>query len=214
MTEPHTPSPYEVETHSGRFIDCSNPRADLIDLDDIAHALGNICRYGGHSDVHYSVAEHAVFVSKRLERKGQPWYIVFGGLHHDDTEYMLGDIPRPTKGLLRSLGSAYDDLSALMDAAICSYLNTLSPLLRITPALFHNPIVKDSDNFSLFVEARHLLPSRGINWSGSQLDDWGVRQDGLPQRIVTPDYWRGGLPGPEAKQLFLDRHHEIMEKIG
>jgi hypothetical protein len=205
----HTPSPYEVETFSGRYVDTSNPRVEDIDLGDIAHALSNICRYGGHSKYHYSVAQHAVFVSRRLERKGFPWLIVFGGLHHDDTEYVLGDIPRPLKGLLRSLGSAYDDLSDRMDEIICEYLGH-----GLGPSMFHDPVIKDSDNFSLFVEARHLLPSRGINWSGSQLDDWGVRQDGLPARIITPDYWQGPIPPEVAEQEFLDRHAWILGKLG
>jgi hypothetical protein len=205
----HIPSPYEVETFSGRYVDTSNPRVEDIDLEDIAHALSNICRYGGHSRYFYPVAAHSVFVSRRLERKGYPWGVVFGGLHHDDTEGYLGDIPRPLKGLLRSLGSAYDDLSDRMDAVICEYLGH-----GLVPEMFHDPRVKDSDNYSLFVEARHLLPSRGINWSGSQLDDWGVRQDGLPSRIITPDYWSGPLATPVvAERQYLDRHTWLLGKL-
>ena len=211
----HTPSAYEVETYSGRYVDTSNPRVDTIDLTDIAHALSQICRYGGHCRVFYPVAEHSVFVSRRLERKGAPAIVCYEGLHHDDAEGYLGDIPRPTKGLLRTLGSAYDDLSDLMDNVICAYL-TETFGVTVDPAHFHERTIKDADNWSLFVEARHLLPSRGINWSGSQLGDWGVRQDGLPNRIVTPDYFHGTrdvLPS-DARQRYLDRHFELLGMIG
>lgn len=207
----HTPTPYEVETFSGRYVDTKDPTAETIVLDDVAHALSQICRYGGHSSVFYPVAEHAVYVSKRLERRGACLLEQLGGLHHDDTETYLGDIPRPLKGLLRSMSDAYDRLTDQMDAVICQGLGL--DAYGITPATFHSEQIKDADNWMLFVEAKHLLPSGGINWSGSQLDDWGIRQDGLPSRIVTPDYWRGGLAPPVAKQLYLDRHHELILQL-
>lgn len=206
----YTPGPYDVETFSGQYVDVSNPRIDSIKLIDIAHALSQICRYGGHCRTFYSVAEHAVAVSKRMERKGCAVWKQFAGLHHDDTEYVLGDVPRPTKPLF---GPRYAELSMMMDSVICSYLMQGQPNLWLSPDNFHDEEVKDADNWMLFVEARHLLPSRGINWSGSQLDDWGVRQDGLPGRIVTPDYWRGGLQPIEAEALFLNRHYELREAL-
>lgn len=204
----YTPGPYDVETYSGEYIDVSNPRIESILLTDIAHALSNICRYGGHCRVFYSVAEHAVAVSKRLERRGCSLSHQLGGLHHDDTEYVLGDVPRPTKPLF---GPRYAELSDLMDMAICKALKLHEH--GVHPSMFHGPFVKDADNWMLFVEARHLLPSKGINWSGSQLDDWGVRQDGLPSRIVTPDYWHGGLRPIEAEAQFLCRHYELLEAL-
>ena len=207
----HTPTPYEVETFSGRYVNTKDPQVESIDLVDIAHALSQICRYGGHCSKFYSVAEHSVAVSKRLERKGASLVKQLAGLHHDDTEGFLGDIPRPLKGLLRSMSDAYDVLTNQMDAVICEALGLTA--YGITPALFHDVDVKDADNWMLFVEAKAFLPSGGINWSGSQLDDWGVRQDGLPSRIVTPDYFFGGLRPDQAKQRYLARHVELLEKL-
>jgi len=198
----HTPTSFEVETFTGRYVDTNLPDPETIKLEDIAHALSQICRYGGHCSKFYSVAEHAVAVSKRLERRGCGAVLQLAGLHHDDAEAYLGDIPRPLKGLLRSMGSAYDNLSMRMDDAI-------GVSLGIDPASFHLREIKDADNWMLFVEAKHFLPSGGINWSGSQLDDWGVRQDGLPKRIVTPDYFQGGVDPLTAKQMFLSRHREL-----
>jgi hypothetical protein len=66
----HTPTKHEVETFSGLYVDTEDPRPDTIRLEDIAHALANTCRYGGHCSRFYSVAEHAVFCSIRIERKG------------------------------------------------------------------------------------------------------------------------------------------------
>lgn len=206
MTDPHTPTQYEVETYSGRYVDTSNPRASSICIQDIAHALSQICRYGGHSRRFYSVAEHSNNVSERLRRKGHPPVVQLAGHLHDATEAYLGDIPRPMKPLL---GTAYEALTAQMDAVIVEALE-----LPFHADAFHCRSVKDADSWMLIMEARHLLPSKGINWSGSQLDAWGVRNDGLPSRIVTPDYWQGGIAPEDAKQQFLDRYRKLWSDCG
>lgn len=202
----HVPSSYEVETFTGKFVDVSDPQVDTICVEDIAHSLSNICRYGGHCRHRYSVAQHAVFVSERLRRQGRSKLHQLTGLHHDDSEAYLCDVPRPIKKLF---GRQYEVLTEVMDETICQAL--FSGL--IVPSFFHDPVIKDSDNWALFVEAKHMLPSQGINWAGSQLDDWGVRQDGLPSRIITPDYWKGKEDEEAVEAEFLRRHYELMEAI-
>src|ERR1700733_12855258 len=115
----HIPTDNEVETFTGRFVDVNKPDPTTIHIEDIAHALANTCRYGGHCRSYYSVADHAVFVSVRLERKGYDLDLQLAGLHHDDAEAFLGDIPRPLKPLL---GRAYTRLTDRMDVAIIAGL--------------------------------------------------------------------------------------------
>lgn len=203
---PHVPTAHEVETFSGRYVDVSNPRADSIVLEDIAHALSNVCRYGGHCSRFYSVAEHAVFVSLRLQRKGYSTSVQLGGLHHDDSEAFLGDIPRPMKPLL---GEQYKAMTRVMDEAIVDALDEL-PRHGVTEETFHDHRVKAADNWSLFVEARALLPSQGASWwDGAQgADAWDLGE--MPSRIIVPDYWLGGLPPEEARELFLARHRKLV----
>lgn len=187
----------EVETFSGEYVDVSNPEPGNIRLDDVAHALANTCRFGGHCKTFYSVAEHAVFVSMRLERKGGRPALCLSGLHHDDAEAYLGDIPRPLKPLL---GFGYEALTNRMDEAIADAL--------LLPAVDSSSkrAIKREDNWALFVEAKHLLPSGGDGWwDGEQGSDrWGIGE--MPGRIVTPDYWHGGQPPELAKERFLQRH--------
>lgn len=201
MTAKHVPTAHEIETFSGRFVDVSNPSAADITLEDIAHALANICRYGGHCKTFYSVAEHAVFVSRRLERQGEPLDMQLAGLHHDDAEAFLGDIPRPMKPLL---GKQYRTMTDRMDHAVAIGLD-----LPCSWAEFHNAKVKTADNWALMVEARHLLPSEGRLWfSGAQgAAHWDL--PALPSRIVTPDYWYGGVVPHLAESLFIQRHKEL-----
>lgn len=199
----HVPTATEVETFSGQYVDTSKPDPLTINLVDIAHALSQTCRYGGHCQAFQSVAEHAVFVSIRLERQGHGRGKQLAGLHHDDSEAYLGDIPRPLKPLL---GKAYERLTDRMDRAVIAALG----LADFGGADFHSEEVKDADNFALVVEARHLLPSKGLHWfNGDQgAAAWGIK-DSLPSRIVTPDYWHGGLAPTAARDMFIERHRAL-----
>lgn len=82
-----------IQTYTGRRFHYDDPRHEDIHIMDIAHALSNLCRYAGHSDRFYSVAEHSVHVS-RLFTDPQMRMI---GLLHDATEAYCVDVPRPLK---------------------------------------------------------------------------------------------------------------------
>jgi 5'-deoxynucleotidase YfbR-like HD superfamily hydrolase len=201
VMEIYQPKKTEVETSTGKYLDMENPTPDAIELEDIAHSLGNICRYNGHCLNYYSVAEHAVFVSKRLERKGYSKLIQLAGLHHDDAEAFLGDIPRPLKPLL---GEKYVELTDAVDCAVVEGLDLPFQIrvrkdeTRYVPA-FHDPDVKAADDWSLFVEARHLLPSQGKGWIHQPTES----------RLVVPDYYLDGVPPKTASRLYLARHKEL-----
>jgi len=84
-----------VETFMGRKFYLLEPRAEDVDARDIAHALGQICRFGGHTRRFYSVAEHSIHVS-RLCDPGD----ALAGLLHDAAEAYIGDVTRPMKNAL------------------------------------------------------------------------------------------------------------------
>lgn len=197
----HTPLRTEVETFSGNYVDTEYPKADTIVLEDIAHALSQLCRYGGHTKRFYSVAEHSVLVSRRMEAQGFSKWECLAGLHHDDSEAYLGDIPRPLK---THLGERYAALSDRMDRAIVAGLE-----LPFLAEAFHAPEVKDADNWALFVEARTMLPSRGVNWTSS-FEDWGIASRTEAEAEEDPQYWYGGQDPITAEGQFLSRHYELI----
>src|SRR5919206_1056969 len=93
---PPAPGPY-LQTVSGRWVNPFDPDPEQLDAGDIARALANQCRFGGHSRVFYSVAQHSVIVSRLVEERGGDVEDAFAALMHDATEAYLGDMPHPLK---------------------------------------------------------------------------------------------------------------------
>ncbi len=87
-----------MNTASGRVVDFNNPTADMITIKDIGNSLSKICRFGGHVNQFYSVAQHSILVSF-LMREGEG---KFGleALLHDASEAYLGDVVKPLKVIL------------------------------------------------------------------------------------------------------------------
>ena len=82
-----------IQTYTGKKFFPFSPSYKDIDIEDIAHALSNICRYSGHCKKFYSVAQHSYLVSKKCSKENAMW-----GLLHDASEiYSGGDIPTPIK---------------------------------------------------------------------------------------------------------------------
>lgn len=135
--------PY-IETYGGTHFYFLEPTADMVDIEDIAHALSMQCRYTGHIKHFYSVAEHSVLVSQ-LSRNP------FEGLMHDSSEAYLTDIASPVKPHLGN----YKELENGIMGVIGRKYGFNWPVDKDT---------KDADAAQLKTEARHLLRSGGRDW--------------------------------------------------
>lgn len=82
-----------IQTYTGKRFYFKNPQPDQICLEDIAHVLSMIPRYGGHSNHFLSVAEHSIHVSRHVEHH-------MAGLMHDAAETYTGDLVTPLKRLI------------------------------------------------------------------------------------------------------------------
>ena len=78
-------------TYTGKILDFLNPKPEQICIEDIAHALSNLCRYTGHTKVFYSVAEHCVRMATNENLLGNS----LTKLLHDSAEAYIGDIVLP-----------------------------------------------------------------------------------------------------------------------
>src|SRR3954453_21190247 len=66
---PRSRGPY-LQSVWGRGGNAIDPDPEQLDAGDIARALGNQCRFGGHCRAFYSVAQHSVIVSRLVEERG------------------------------------------------------------------------------------------------------------------------------------------------
>jgi 5'-deoxynucleotidase YfbR-like HD superfamily hydrolase len=136
-----------IQTFTGALVDPLAPDPAAIDPVDVAHALSHHCRFGGHSRVFYSVAQHSCLVADTVEAGGGTVADTLWALLHDATEAYLGDLPHPLKH--RSpLGAVYREAEERLQAAICE---------RFGLPLVPPPSVKQADRALLATERRALM---------------------------------------------------------
>ena len=90
----------EIMTYTKKMFDPLHPNAELIDIEDIAHALSMLCRANGHFKSFYSVAQHSINCMKEAKARGYSDRIQLACLLHDASEAYLSDVTRPVKAEL------------------------------------------------------------------------------------------------------------------
>lgn len=146
-----------MTTISGRKIVYDDLKPEMIDINDIAHALSNICRFGGHINRFYSVAQHSVHVSELVPKE-----LALAALLHDASEAYLSDIVRPAKRMLPQ----YKDLEL-------KFQGVFEERFAVT---FDHEEIHIADNKALYAEALHFY---------GDIDDWGL--DGFEHyATITP----------------------------
>lgn len=134
-----------ILTASGHYFDYTAPESATIRIESIAHALSNLCRFLGHTNEFYSVAQHSVFVSHLV-----PPEHALAGLLHDAAEAFVGDVVRPLKTLLPE----YKALEKRIEGTVLSTFG----LLGIPHC------VKHADLVMLATERRDLMPDHEGEW--------------------------------------------------
>jgi 5'-nucleotidase len=183
MPGPPAPGPY-LQTVSGRFVNPLDPDPEQLDIQDIARALANTCRFGGHCRSFYSVAQHSVIVSELVEQGGGDVEDVFAALMHDASEAYLGDMPHPLKHR-SALGEAFKVAEKRLEQVI-------NARFRIKPGV---PEIKRADRALLATERRAFSTE---DWHWPELD--GVEPLDLHLTAWSPD---------EAAAKFAARYAEL-----
>lgn len=132
-----------IQTFSGKHFYVMNPTEDMICLEDIAHALGNVCRFAGHCGSFYSVAEHSVWVSELVEPEHR-----IAALFHDASEAYIADIARPFKPFFENYKTIEDNIMKV----IAKKFGFDYPL---------HQSIHEADNAQLKIEAKYLLTDCG-----------------------------------------------------
>ena len=141
-----------IQTYTGRQFWPLSPRAEDIDVLDIAHALSNLCRFGGHCTQFYSVAQHSVLVSQVCEEMAsEVTGAALWGLLHDASEAYLADVPRPVKPYL----AGYEELETQLLKTVAERFDLPWPVPRT---------VKWIDNAILMDEMEQLMVPPPADW--------------------------------------------------
>ena len=119
-----------ITLRSGGFFDLLEPERSQFTIEDVARGLASLCRFNGHLEHYYSVAQHSVYVSLNVPR---PAAMV--GLLHDAAEAFIGDVISPLKVLLPD----YKAVERRVEDAVLSRFGLLEQSLE-----WHQE-VKDAD---------------------------------------------------------------------
>jgi hypothetical protein len=129
-----------IRTWSGLDVDLRFPTVEMILVDDIAAALANVHRFGGHTRRPYTVAEHCL---GGLEYSLPQYRLEF--LMHDAPEAYLGDVTGPLKRMCGM--DFYRELEGRWAALIAARFGLATELPRE---------VKEIDQRMLVTEQRDL----------------------------------------------------------
>ncbi len=108
--------PGVIRTYTGKLVDVRALRPEDICIEDIAHALANTCRWGGHTFHFYSVAQHCCEMAEQAKLRGHTASQCLSVLMHDASEAYIGDIPKPIKRLLPEYRTLEEAVVAAIDA--------------------------------------------------------------------------------------------------
>jgi hypothetical protein len=190
--------PMTMTLYSGRDVDIFNLKLEDIDIEDIAHALSNLCRYGGHGIFHYSVALHSVLCS--LEEGTKKEQLAF--LLHDASEAFVNDLVRPIKH--RPEFEHYRLEEDKIQALIFEKFGLKFPFSQR---------VHDVDNQILRMEMPAIIINEMEIAAFSSEKEVSLREAKRMLRKKKLDECVIPQISPlEAEQLFLDRFYELYEK--
>lgn len=160
-------------TKSGTRFFPLDPRPEEVNFMDVAHALSLKCRWGGHCNHFYSVAQHCqrvadvAVVNFRKAHRGE-WnrykaqderYVELFALLHDAHEAYLTDMPKPLKANLD-----WTKYEQKVDKAIFGKLG----MAWLPSISYWESLVKRADSVLLRIEATELFDPQL-----AKIEQWG-----------------------------------------
>jgi 5'-deoxynucleotidase YfbR-like HD superfamily hydrolase len=201
----HDPS---IVTYSGRKFPILRATASDIFIEDIAHALSNICRYTGHCKKLYSVAEHSVRIANMCTGNTMKLY----ALLHDAPEAYLSDLSTPVKEQL----PRYQEIEKyLQDVIIKRYS------LECVAYNGNARDVKEYDTLIRVVEVKSLFKSYpGFNFQGrdyeikrsERIRPWSSRKAEKEYLKLFKTVYRGVYREKILNEIYLHRGDKLEHK--
>jgi hypothetical protein len=144
-----------IQTLKGRRFDIANPKAELIDIHEIAVSLSRKCRFGGHTKHFYSVAQHSVIVCDLVDDQK----LKLPALLHDAHEAYsgFGDVLSPAKNLSRQAKGFIDFIHFGIDSKIAERFS-------FNQYWLDNEHIRHADMVALATEKRDLMAACECDW--------------------------------------------------
>jgi len=138
-----------IQTYTGKKFSLINPQPEDVNITDIIESLSKQCRFVGHCNTFYSVAQHSVLVSNIVKDK-------FAGLMHDAAEAYTGDTSKPLKVVIESLcGKSFREILNRIEVVVADAFGLSWP-----PSLE----IKEADLVLLVTEKRDLMLPSDYPW--------------------------------------------------
>jgi hypothetical protein len=176
----------DITLTSGVHFSYTDPGKTFIPIEDIAHSLGNICRFAGHCRQYFSVAQHAWNCSYAVEPE-----FAFDALMHDTSEAFTNDLPSPLKRIFPE----FKKLETTIETAVAKMHGFTYPL----PEAVHK-----IDRDMLALEKEHLFPNTGA-WEWLE----GCDISYLHSLVAVGELNMGLMSPSQATALFLQRYEEL-----
>ncbi len=172
-----------ITTYTGITFFPANPNIDGINICDIAHALSQLCRYGGHTSSFYSVAEHSARLVDIVPKRLKPLALL-----HDGAEAYMLDVPHNLKNTI------FKDYSLIEN-----------PLIDLILVRFGIPEPTRGDWMDIKKAEYTLLATEVRDLMSINSAEWYLPERPLPAKIVP-------APCGRAERMFLHRFHKYVNE--
>lgn len=182
-----------ILTRTGKRFNAFQPVAELVDAEDIAFALGNLCRFTGHCRF-YSVAQHSIITALIIEHDlpvpVSPM-LTLGALLHDAHEAFLNDLASPIKRHLPRYVSLCDNVQRVIEQRF-----------NVILSADERAIINRADLIALASEAKVLAPNT---------DGWNLKE--VPSKRALEALNAAILQPTEAQDLFRMMLDSTLERV-
>ncbi|QRF55780.1 hypothetical protein [Variovorax paradoxus] len=185
-----------------------------IDIEDIAHHLAMINRFGGATLRPYSDAEHSLLCSEIAQREGAAPILQWLALMHDAHEFVTGDMSSPIKRVINKISDCAGGVRAwrIFES---QHEQEMHRHFRVVG--YFKSYARDIhriDGVALATERRDLT-----KFNPATNAPWPVLRD-LERDAVLPVDWvslnsveREAMTWRQWKAAFLARHNELAAQL-
>lgn len=171
---------------TGQLFSYYEPHLTEVSVEALAKSLSHICRFAGHVQYFYSVAQHAVNCSYIVDEEH-----AFAALMHDTAEMATNDLPTPLKHYVEDIaGPVFKELEIRIESAMAERFGFEYPL---------HPAVKLADLQMLGLE-KDAVKQDHSEWATLEGVEYAHLQDKVDLAYMPPE---------KAEQLFLHRFMEL-----